>query len=144
MTGSPSEGTVGDSRREPVVVALADLFFASKVRALAGPIGVRVVVRSRPSGLIDVIRAEHAGLVLIDLELRSPDLLPTLREIRSRPELAAVRLVGFASHMNRAAFDAARDAGVEQAMARSAFVRDLPALLASALDGDGPRGEGPG
>jgi len=130
--GEASAGA--DSGAEPVVVVLADLFFASKVRATAGPAGVRVVVRSRPAGLVEILRAEGARLVVIDLELRSPDLLAVIREIRSQEDLAGVRLVGFASHMNRAAFEAAREAGVDRTVARSAFVRDLPALLASAAD----------
>jgi DNA-binding NarL/FixJ family response regulator len=146
MNGEAAGEIVEDGSTERVVVVLADLFFASKVRALAAPIGIRVVVRSRPTGLIDVIRAEHARLVLVDLELRSPDLLPILREIAALPDLDGVRLVGFASHMNRAAFDAAREAGVAEAMARSAFVRELPALLSSipVQAGKGPRTAPPG
>jgi hypothetical protein len=47
------------------------------------------------------------------------------------------RVVGFVSHMDSAAIATAREAGVEEIMARSRFVQILPELLRA---GSGPKG----
>jgi hypothetical protein len=44
----------------------------------------------------------------------------------------AIRTVGYASHVQTEVIDAARQAGVDEVMARSAFTARLPEILASA------------
>src|SRR5690606_31804175 len=58
---------------------------------------------------------------------------------RSMPETADVPVIAFASHVNRAAIDDARTAGATRVLARSAYERELPALL-----GGPPASKGPG
>jgi len=100
-----------------VLAYVPDLMDRSKV-ASAAPATVFV---ARPDALVDA--AAPGDLVVVDLG--RPGVLDVL------PALAAAgtRVVGFGSHVDRATLDAATAAGCAQVLARSAFFRDLPALL---------------
>jgi CheY-like chemotaxis protein len=110
----------------PTVVAVVpDLMFASKIRGAAVQAGVAVVfVRSAPE-LLE--RAAGARLVLLDLETRWLDAGTAIRALKQ--EANAARVVAFASHVLGEILTAARGAGADRVLARSAFVRELPDLL---------------
>lgn len=92
-----------------VVAYVPDLMDRSKVAA-AFP-SARFV--GRPAALAD----QDADLVLVDLG--RPGVLDVVGSIRAR-------VVGFASHVDAATIDAARAAGVDEALARSVFFRRIP------------------
>jgi hypothetical protein len=50
--------------------------------------------------------------------------------MKADPALAAIPTVGFASHVQTEVIDAARRAGVDDVMARSAFTQRLAEILA--------------
>jgi len=114
----------------PVLALAADLIFASRIRATATAVGASVHIVRSAEELIARARATAPRLVLVDLEARAGDLPGAIRQLRATPETAAVPIVAFASHTNREAIEAARAAGASRVLARSAFVRELPALLA--------------
>jgi CheY-like chemotaxis protein len=114
-----------------VVIACQDLMFRTRIGEAARGAGVEV--RPAPPGrLAETCRAAGARLVIADLDDRGRDALAELGELKADPALAAVRVVGFLSHVDAERAGAARAAGVDRVMARSAFVRELPALLAGA------------
>jgi hypothetical protein len=49
--------------------------------------------------------------------------------MRADPALSAIRTVGFVSHVDTAVIDAARQAGVTEVLARSAFTMQLADIL---------------
>ena len=53
------------------------------------------------------------------------------------PGRAALPVIGFLSHVNAEAAQAARAAGCPHVLARSAFVQELPGLLAAAARSPG-------
>jgi DNA-binding NarL/FixJ family response regulator len=71
-------------------------------------------------------------LVIFDLDREALDPLSAVREIKAQPDLAHVFTVGFVSHVHTDTIEAARHAGIDLVLARSAFVGRLPQLLASA------------
>jgi hypothetical protein len=105
------------TRAVRVVAFVPDLMDRSRVSAAAPS----VAFVDAPGDLVDA--ATGAELVVVDLG--RPGVLDAL------PALAAagVRVVGFASHVDRAAIEAARAAGCTEVQPRSAFFRSLPALL---------------
>lgn len=119
-----------------ILACVDDLMFSSKIRAAAGHAGVEVVfARSRDAALAS-LRATPAALVILDLNSRGTDPLGILGAIRADSALAGIRAVGFVSHVDAATIDAARQAGIDDVLARSAFASQLPQLLASARQPD--------
>jgi CheY-like chemotaxis protein len=129
MNSNDNAGESGEAGTKAIVVA--DMLFASRVRGVAGALGVRVRVVGRPADVAAAVRDTGASLVLVDLELSSGRGPEAVRAIRSEPEMNDVRVVAFSSHGNAAAIEAGRAAGADRVLARSAFVQQLPALLAS-------------
>ena len=106
-----------------VIVVVDDMFFASKIRAVAEAVGVEVSFPRTKDALIE--KAREARLVLVDLHNQKVD------PIELATELPGVKLIGFFSHVHVDLQRAAVAAGYHQVLPRSAFVRDLPKILAT-------------
>ena len=52
--------------------------------------------------------------------------------MKADPTLSSIPTVGFVAHVDAVAIDAARRAGIDDVMARSAFAERLPQILARA------------
>ncbi len=87
-----------------ILAFVPDLMDRSKVAA-AGT----VTFVQQPADLT----GQPADLVIVDLS--RPGVLDAL------PDLAGTRVIGFASHVDRALMDAARAAGCTEVLARSVF-----------------------
>jgi CheY-like chemotaxis protein len=112
-----------------VLAVVDDLLFSSKIRAVAGGVGrTAIFVRDR-AAILASIRANKPDLVIFDLDRAELDPIGAVREIRAQDDIKHVKLIGFASHVNVDVFKTAREAGIDVALARSAFVTDLPALI---------------
>ena len=117
-----------------VVAVVPNLFFATRIAATAARIGVKVETVGSHEALETIGRLLPA-LVILDLEAPG-DPLALARTLKADPATRGVPLVGFHSHVERQMGEAARAAGVDQVLARSAFTVRLPALLS----GDAPHG----
>jgi hypothetical protein len=107
-------------------VLVADLFFRSKIRAVAEAAGVAPqFVRSFDELQTALAAASDRGQIIVDLSDRS------LRALEFLPGLARAghRVLGFVSHVDVATTNAAREAGCT-VLPRSKFVENLPAILA--------------
>ena len=71
-------------------------------------------------------------LVIFDLNSAKADPLNTVATLRSDPDLKAVPTMGFVSHVDTELIVAARQAGVDEVMARSAFAANLAKILTEA------------
>ena len=87
-----------------VLAYVPDLMDRSKVATVSG-----VEFVTRPTELVE----RTADTVVVDLS--RPGVLDVL------PSLTSVRIIGFASHVDRELMDAARAAGCTEVLARSAF-----------------------
>ncbi len=102
------------------IVYTGDLIFSSKISSTGAAVnvGVRVV---RDVGDL----APGAALLLVDLEAEGAiDAVERCRKMVPTP-----RIVAFGPHVRDDLFTAAREAGADEVLARSAFVTRLPALL---------------
>jgi DNA-binding NarL/FixJ family response regulator len=118
-----------------VLVAVDDLLFSSKIRATAKHAGVDVTFVRSPQEVLDQARALKPPLVIFDLNSAKTDPIATIAAMKRDPALAAVRTVGFVSHVDSDTISAARDAGTDQVMARSAFAAQLSEILLAAGSG---------
>ncbi len=115
------------SEKTPITtyVLVADLFFRSKIRAVAEAAGAAPqFVRSFEELQTLLAASSSRSQIIVDLNDRS------LRALEFLPGLANVghRLLGFVSHVDVATTNAAREAGCT-VLPRSKFVETLPAIL---------------
>jgi CheY-like chemotaxis protein len=112
-----------------ILAILNDLMFTSRMKTAAAQLGVTIAfARSRDAALADM-RKSAPALVILDLNDLRTDPLGTVSGMKQDPALAGIPTVGFASHVQTDVIDAARQAGVDEVMARSAFTQRLPELL---------------
>jgi len=104
-----------------VVAVVDDMFFKSKIRAVAEAVGVEISFPRTKESLIE--KAREADLVIVDLQSQRFDPL-------SLPlDLGAKRLLGFFSHVEVELQRSALAAGYDKVIPRSVFTRDLAQIL---------------
>ncbi|MEZ5283781.1 MAG: hypothetical protein R2712_03000 [Vicinamibacterales bacterium] len=113
-----------------ILIAVDDLMFSSRIATAAK--GVQAPIRFTRSiaAVLDAARTETPILVILDLNSARTDPLGIVAALKTDPALATIPTLGFVSHVDRATIDAARQAGVDRILARSAFVEELPRILA--------------
>ena len=126
MRDVPRAGGVVTRR---VLAAVEDLLFRSKISETADVVGVEAAFPRSPKKLIEVLRASPPDLLILDLNSARFEPLELLRVVNSDSALRNVRTVGFLSHVQGDLALAAREAGCDRVMARSAFVENLPRVL---------------
>jgi len=112
-----------------ILAILDDLIFTSKIRVAASQLGVPVkFARTADAALADM-RDQAPSLVIFDLNNPRTDPLGTVRTMKLDATLASIRTVGFVSHVQTELIEAARQAGVDEVLARSAFTTRLAEIL---------------
>ena len=110
-----------------VIVVVDDMFFASKIRAVAEAVDVPISFPRSKEALLE--KAHEARLILVDLHNQKIDALVLARELKADERLRAIPVVGFFSHVETELQRNALAAGFDQVLPRSAFSRDLPKIL---------------
>ena len=113
-----------------ILAVVEDLIFLSRIQQTAKLIGVPVEVVD-PRRLQE--RATEAGVraVILDLNHRSGNAVEALRALKADLSASHLHVVGFVSHVQSDLIEAARAAGCDRVLARSAFTAELPELLKS-------------
>ena len=112
-----------------ILVAVDDLLFGSKIRATAKQNGVDLTFARTPSEILGQARALRPALLIVDLNSAKADPIATITALKQDPDLASIRTLGFVSHVHTDVINAARHAGVDEVMARSAFAGQLAEIL---------------
>ena len=115
-----------------VLIAVDDLLFSSKIRATAKQTGVDILFARSPAEILEHARASKPSLAIFDLNSGKTEPVDTIAAMKRDPELAAIRTIGFASHVHTDLIRAARAAGADDVMPRSAFASQLAGILSSA------------
>jgi CheY-like chemotaxis protein len=123
-----------------VLAAVEDLLFKSKISETAYQLGVEASFPRSPERLLDTLRESPPDLLVLDLNSARFEPLELLRTVKSDRDLGCVPVVGFLSHVQKDLAVAARASGCDRVVARSAFTRDLPQILAGGETG-GSTGE---
>jgi hypothetical protein len=106
-----------------VLAVVDDMFFASKIRAVAEAVGAEISFPRTKESLIE--KARDANLVIVDLHNQKFDPLTVPAAV------GAVRTLGFFSHVEVEVQRQAVAAGYQQVIPRSVFARDLAQILSS-------------
>lgn len=112
-----------------VISVVDDMFFASKIRAVAEAVGAEISSPRSQEAIVSKARATKPRLILIDLHNQRIDPIALARELKSDKDLQSIRLLGFFSHVQTELQRNAIAAGFDQVIPRSVFARDLPKLL---------------
>ncbi len=115
--------------RGTVLAVVDDLFFATKIETVARQVDAMVAFARDEDQLTLLIENEIPGLIIIDLNCRSLVPIEAIRRLKSDVRLAAVPVIGFFSHVQVELERAAREAGCDRILARSAFSSKLPEIL---------------
>ena len=113
-----------------VLGAVEDLLFKSKISETASTLGIEAAFPRSPKKLLDALRESPPDLLILDLNSARFEPLALLREVKSDEATRDISTIGFLSHVQKDLAVAAREAGCDRIVARSAFTRDLPKILA--------------
>lgn len=116
-----------------VLAAVDDMLFRSKIRTVATQAGVEVVFARTPDEILAQTRTQKPSLVIFDLNNAKGTPIETVKAMKADPELSRVRTLGFVSHVQTALITEARDAGMDEVLARSAFAGNLAEILRGAV-----------
>ena len=112
-----------------ILAILDDLMFTSKIKTAANQLGVSVTFARSSEAALAEMRTRALSLVIFDLNNARVDPLGTLAAMKRDPTLAAIPTMGFSSHVQVDVINAARQAGVDEVLARSAFTQRLAEIL---------------
>jgi CheY-like chemotaxis protein len=123
----------------PEVIALVDdIMFLSRIHEAARGAGLGVRQVRRAAELGSALR-EGGRLVLVDADSDRLPWAEALGAVREEPSRPRALVVAFLSHVRAERAAAAREAGCDRTLARSAFARELPGLMAAAVGAESRR-----
>ena len=111
-----------------VIAAVDDLFFAAKINEAARRAGVPVQFVKDERALLE--SAEHKpALIIIDLNCAGVKPLESISKLKADPELKAISLLGYVSHVEGELKKKAHELGCDMVLARSTFSQNLVSFL---------------
>jgi PleD family two-component response regulator len=112
-----------------ILAVVDDLMFTSKIRTTASQLGVTVTFARSSDAALAEMRKTAPSLVILDLNSPRTNSLAIVASMKKDASLASIRTVGYASHVQVDVINAAREAGVDEVLARSAFTQHLAQIL---------------
>ncbi|WP_165221811.1 response regulator [Aquisphaera insulae] len=131
-----NEGSIADPSGPIGLLLGRDLIFTSKVTGTARALGRRVMVAGTPGLAASMIEEWRPAVVFVDLaagDLVTPEALVAYQSLAG----PGTPFVAFGSHVDTEALAAARAAGCDRVMPRSAFTQELPDLIRRYLSAPG-------
>lgn len=116
-------------RAVAILAAVDDFLFRSKIRATAKHVNADVRFAQTPGEILIQARELRPTLVIIDLNSAKADPIATIAALKADASLAGVRTIGFASHVHTDLIAAAKKAGADEVLPRSAFAGRLADIL---------------
>jgi CheY-like chemotaxis protein len=112
-----------------ILAAVDDLLFRSRIRTVGKQVGATLVFAKTTDEILAQAKAERPRLVVLDLNNQSADPVGTISALKTDPDLSSVPILGFASHVHVDLIRAARAAGADDVLPRSAFAANLGEIL---------------
>jgi PleD family two-component response regulator len=112
-----------------IIAVVDDMFFASKIRAVAEAVGAEISFLRNQEALIQKAREVKPRLIIVDLHNQKMEPAGLATALKTDNDLRAIPLLGFFSHVETELQRNALAAGFDQVIPRSVFARDLPQLL---------------
>ena len=114
-----------------VLCLVDDLIFSIKISTAAKALAAPVFFERSPEMALARVREKQPSLVILDLNSTKLRPLEIIAQMKSDPSLKAVRTLGYVSHVQTDVIAAARAAGIDEVLARSAFSERLGQILSA-------------
>ena len=114
---------------QTVISVVDDMFFASKIRAVAEAASVEISFPRSQEAVVSKARETKPGLIVVDLHNQRIDPVALARELKVDEELRGIKLLGFFSHVQTELQRNAVAAGFDRFIPRSVFARELEQIL---------------
>src|SRR5687768_2723076 len=115
-----------------IVAVVDDLMFSVKIQTTAKALRADIYFERAAARVLATVREKQPALVIFDLNSRKLDPIGAIAAMKADPDLQRIRTLGYVSHVDADTIAAARGAGIDQVLARSAFVEQLGSILTSA------------
>ena len=138
-SGAGSQNDAAGATTAPrIVVLISDLMFGSKVREVLNAAGMKGEFVASPGAVAAALCGPAVsagaftspGLLIVDLGDPRIGPVEAIREAVSR----GIPVLAYGSHVDEAAFAAARQAGATRVVPRSMFSARLPELIAELVE----------
>jgi PleD family two-component response regulator len=114
-----------------IIAVVDDMFFASKIRAVAEAVSSEISFPRSTEALIQKAREVKPGIIVVDLHNQKIEPAALAQALKADDELRGIPLLGFFSHVQTELQRNAIAAGFDRVIPRSVFARDLPEILAA-------------
>lgn len=108
----------------PVILAVRDLVFRSKILAAAERLGTDVRIAPRGTPLDQAARDHGPGTLVVDLGEAG-----VVEQVAAAKGAGATRVIGFLGHLQSDLMEASARAGVDEVLTRGQFVQRLDDIL---------------
>ncbi|HEY6330168.1 MAG TPA: response regulator [Blastocatellia bacterium] len=118
--------------KNQILIAVDDMFFAARIRSTAEGLGLPISIVKTSPDLIQKAESLLPSLIIVDLNSERLDPIESIRQLKSRPDLKSLPVIGFLSHVQIDLKNQAEQAGCDSILPRSAFTQRLPEILQQA------------
>ena len=115
-----------------ILCVVDDLIFSIKISTAAKALAVPVFFERSPDMVLPRIRERQPSLVILDLNSAKLGPIDVIAQMKADPELRGIRTLGYVSHVQTDVIGAARNAGIDEVLARSAFSERIGQILTGA------------
>jgi len=112
-----------------IIAAVDDMFFASKIRAVAEQLKIDVRFARNLDSVLSGAHETRPELVVVDLQSQKINAIELAKALKADADLKDIPLLGFFSHVLADLQQAAIQAGFDRVIPRSVFSRDLAEIL---------------
>jgi two-component system cell cycle response regulator DivK len=112
-----------------IVCVVDDLLFSVKISTTAKARGVETYFERSAASVVERVREKQPSLVIFDLNSGKLRPMDAIAALKADPELKAIPTLGYVSHVDSTTIAAARAAGVDEVLARSAVSERLAEIL---------------
>ena len=112
-----------------VLCLVDDLIFSVKISTAAKALHVPIFFERTPDMALPRIREQQPTLVILDLNSGRLRPMEVIAALKGDPDLKHIRTLGYVSHVQTDVIAAARAAGIDEVLARSAFSDRLGEIL---------------
>ena len=116
------------NENKKVIAAVDDLFFAVKITEAARRARIPVQFVKDERALLESAQ-DKPTLIILDLNCAGVKPLESISKLKADPELKAISLVGYVSHVQGELKKEAHALGCDMVLARSVFSQNLVSLL---------------
>jgi CheY-like chemotaxis protein len=112
-----------------ILCVIDDLIFSVKISTTAKAVGAPVCFERNADMVLSRVRDKQPALVVFDLNSKKLRPLELIAAMKKDAVLRDVPTLGYVSHVDTGVIAAARTAGIDQVLARSAFSDRLAEIL---------------